>query len=100
MKKFLFIVLAIIAILVILPLSFSNADTVTVNYLLGHLQAPLSWLMLGSFIFGVLIALPFFALTGWGWKIRARSLQKQMDKLITQSKQDDITKQFESEKKS
>lgn len=98
MKKIVFILLSIVAVLIILPLSFNNADIVTVNYLLGQYDLPLSWVIFGAFIFGVLTALPFFALTGWGWKMRAKGLQKQVNELIKQRKRDEIAEQFKAEK--
>lgn len=98
MKKIVFILLSIVAVLIILPLSFNNADIVTVNYLLGQYDLPLSWVIFGAFIFGVLAALPFFALTGWGWKMRAKGLQKQVNELIKQRKRDEIAEQFKAEK--
>ncbi|PIE45145.1 MAG: hypothetical protein CSA44_02535 [Gammaproteobacteria bacterium] len=100
MKKIVFIVLALLAIVVILPLSFNNSQVVEINYLFGKLNWPLSVVMLFSFLFGVLIALPFFALTGWGWKIRARSLQKKLNELTKQRKRDEIAVQFQAEKSS
>lgn len=98
MKKIVFILLALLALAIILPLSFNNAQVVTVNYLFGQIDLPLSWLIFGAFIVGVLVALPFFAVSGWGWKIRARRLQKQVDELIKKRKRDEIAEQFEQEK--
>ncbi len=100
MKKIIFILLALLAIVIILPLSFNNSQIVEINYLLGKFNWPLSVVMLVSFLFGVLIALPFFALTGWGWKMRARSLQKKLNKLDKQRKRDEIAIQFKAEKSS
>ncbi len=98
MKKILFILFVILALAVILPLSFNNAQVVSFDYLFDKIDLPLSWLIFGAFILGVLLALPFFALTGWGWKIRARRLQKQVDELISKRKKDEIAKQFAEEK--
>lgn len=100
MKKIIFIVFAVAAVLLLLPLSFNNSQTAEVNYLLGKLQLPLSHLVIYTFIAGVVVSLPFFAVTGWGWKMRARSLQKQIDELLKQRKRDDIAKQFKDEKNS
>ncbi len=100
MKKIVFIVLALLAIVVILPLSFNNSQVVEINYLFGKLNRPLSEVIFASFLFGVLIALPFFALTGWGWKMRARSLQKKLNELAKQHKRDEIAVQFQAEKSS
>ncbi len=98
MKKILFIVFIILALAVILPLSFNNAQLVSFDYLLGKIELPLSWLIFGAFILGALLLLPFFALTGWGWKLRAKRLQKQVDELIKQRKKDEIAEQFAEEK--
>ncbi len=100
MKKLLFIVLVLVALVVTLTLSFNNSQEVVVNYVLGQYTLPLSWLIFGSFIFGVLIALPFFAFSGWVWKLKAKSLQKKIDELIKQRQRDEIAKQFNQEKQS
>lgn len=94
MKKLIFILLLIAAFVVILPLSFNNSMPVEVDYFLGKQTLPLSWLIFGSFIFGVLVALPFFAFTGWGWKMKAKGLQKQVDELVKQRKRDEIAEDF------
>lgn len=98
MKKLLFILFLLIAVAVVLPLSFNNSQVVTVNYIVGSYQLPLSWLIFGAFIVGVLVALPFFALTGFGWKMRAKGLRKQVDELVKQRQRDEIAKQFNNEK--
>ncbi len=100
MKKIIFILLVIVALVVFLPLSFNNADSVSFDYIFGKYQLPLSWLMFGSFIVGVLVALPFFAITGLGWKLKARSLQKQVTELIRKRERDEIAEQFKAEKES
>ncbi len=100
MKKLLFIILVLVALVVTLTLSFNNSQEVMVNYVLGQYQLPLSWLIFGAFILGVLIALPFFAFTGWVWKLKAKSLQKKIDELIKQRQRDEIAKQFKEEKQS
>ncbi len=99
MKKILFIILVLVVLAVTLPLFFNNSQEVVVNYLVGQYKLPLSWLIFGSFIFGVLIALPFFAFTGWVWKLKAKSLQKKIDELLKQRQRDEIAKQFHEEKK-
>ncbi len=98
MKKLLFIILVLVALVVTLTLSFNNSQEVMVNYVLGQYKLPLSWLIFGAFILGVLIALPFFAFTGWVWKLKAKSLQKKIDELIKQRQRDEIAKQFIEEK--
>lgn len=98
MKKILFILFLLVVIAVVLPLSFSNSQVVTVDYVIGTYELPLSWLIFGAFIIGVLVALPFFALTGWGWKMRAKGLKKQVDELVKQRKRDEIADQFKNEK--
>lgn len=98
MKKILFIVLVIVALLIILPFSFNNSQPVTVDYIFGQYQLPLSWLVFGAFILGVFIALPFFALTGWGWKLKAKGLKKQVDELVKQRQRDEIATKFNEEK--
>ncbi len=100
MKKILFVVFALLALVIILPFSFNNAQLVQVNYIVGQYELPLSWLIFGAFIVGVFISLPFFALTGWGWKIKAKSLSKQVDELIKQRQRDEIAKKFDQEKES
>lgn len=97
MKKILFLLFLVVAIAVILPLSFNNAQPVVFSYVIGEYQLPLSWLVFGAFIIGFLVALPFFALTGWGWKIRAKGLEKQVDELIKQRKRDEIAQTFNQE---
>lgn len=99
MKKIIFILFVLIALVVILPLSFNNAEPVTVNYLFGTYTLPLSWLIFGALIVGVFIALPFFALTGWGWKIKAKSLEKQVNELIKQRQRDEIENEFKAQQK-
>lgn len=99
MKKILFVLLVIAACLVILPMSYNNAAPVTVNYLYGSYTLSLSWLIIGAFIAGVLVALPFFALTGWSWKMRAKGLKKQVDELIKQRKRDEIADEFNQQTK-
>lgn len=98
MKKLLFVLLVLIALIVILPLSFNNAQVVTVDYIFGQYKLPLSWLIFGAFILGVFIALPFFALTGWGWKLKAKGLQKQVKEMQKQRQRDEIATQFHEEK--
>lgn len=99
MKKIIMILFVVIAIIIVLPLSYNNAQLVEVNYLFGSYQKPLSWFLIGSLILGALLALPFFALTGWGWKLKAKGLQKQVDELVKQRKRDEIADQFKAEKK-
>lgn len=99
MKKFVVILLAIIAAIIILPLAYNNSQVVEISYFFGTYSRPLSWTIFGAFILGVLLALPFFALTGWGWKFRAKGLQKQVDELVKQRKRDEVADQFKSEKK-
>lgn len=98
MKKTLFILLILVALLIILPLSFNNAQSVSVDYVFGQQELPLSWLIFGAFIVGVFLALPFFALTGWGWKLKAKRLKKQVDELIKQRQRDEIATQFHQER--
>ncbi len=76
MKKIIFILLALLAIVIILPLSFNNSQIVEINYLLGKFNWPLSVVMLVSFLFGVL------------------------NKLDKQRKRDEIAIQFKAEKSS
>lgn len=99
MKKIIFILLVVLALVVILPLSFKNSTVVPVDYFLGQTELPLSWLVFGAFILGVLVALPFFALTGWGWKLKAKGLQKQVDEIVKQRKRDEIANEFHEQKK-
>lgn len=99
MKKILFIILVVAALIVILPLSFKNSTVVPVDYFFGQTSLPLSWLVFGAFILGVFVALPFFALTGWGWKLKAKGLQKQVDGLVKQRKRDEIAEQFHEQNK-
>lgn len=94
MKKLIFIILLLAALVIILPLSFNNSTEVDFNYILGHQKIPLSFLIFGAFIAGALFALPFFALTGWGWKLKAKGLKKQVDELIKQRQRDEIATQF------
>lgn len=97
MKKILFVLLVVAALVVVLPLSFKNSTPVAVDYFWGQTQLPLSWLVFGAFILGVLVALPFFALTGWGWKLKAKGLQKQVDGMIKQRKRDEIADKFHTQ---
>lgn len=97
MKKILFVLFLLVAVAIILPLSFNNSQVVTVDYVMGTYQLPLSWLIFGAFIIGVLVALPFFALTGLGWKMRAKGLKKQVDELVKQRQRDEIADKFKSE---
>ncbi|PID66269.1 MAG: hypothetical protein CR975_03845 [Gammaproteobacteria bacterium] len=98
MKRVLFIILVLLALVVTLTLSFNNSQQVVVDYVLGQYQLPLSWVMFGAFILGVLIALPFFAFTGWVWKLKAKKLQKQIDEILKQRQRDEIAQQFHQEK--
>ncbi len=100
MKKLLFIVLLLVALVVTLTLSFNNSQEVVVNYVFGQYKLPLSWLIFGAFILGVSVALLFFAFTGWVWKLKAKGLQKKIDELIKQRQRDEIAKQFQEEKQS
>lgn len=98
MKKIIFIVLTLLAVLLILPLSFNNSHVVTVNYLVDSVNVPLSWVIFGALIAGVLLALPFFAVTGLVWKIRARGLEKQINNLLKSQQREAIAETFMQEK--
>lgn len=99
MKKLLVIVLGLIAAIVVLPLTYNNTDKVTLNYLTFSYETHLSWLLIGAFLLGTILSLLFFAITGLGWKIKAKGLSKKVDELIKQRQREEIAEQFESEKK-
>ncbi|PIE45758.1 MAG: hypothetical protein CSA45_01730 [Gammaproteobacteria bacterium] len=99
MKKIVSIILGVLAFIIVLPLAYNNAQMVTFDYFFGTYQLPMSWLIFGAFIAGVLLSLVFFALTGWGWKLKAKGLQKQVNELIKQRKRDEISEQFKAEQK-
>lgn len=100
MKKLVVILLILIGAVVVLPLAYNNAQIVEFNYFIDTFKLPLSWLLVATFSFGVLLALIFFAITGLVWRFRAKSLKKQVDELQKQRKRDDIAKQFHAEKDS
>ncbi len=78
-------ILLILGILVIsvplMILTAFNTQTVEVNYLIGTISQPLPVLILGAFTAGVLIVLIFFGISGFIWKSRAKSLQKQIERI-------------------
>lgn len=98
MKKLLIILLGLIAAIIVLPLAYNNADKVTVNYLMLSYETHLAWLLIGAFLLGVILSLLFFAITGLGWKIKAKGLSKKVDELLKQRKRDEIAEQFQAEK--
>ncbi len=98
MKKLVVILLLLLAAIVVIPLAYNNAQLVTVNYLTFSYETYLSWLIIGAFLVGVLLAVIFFAIAGLGWKIKAKGLKKQVDELLKQRKRDAIAEQFEAEK--
>lgn len=99
MKKIIAGLVVLAAIVTILPLAYINSQVIEINYFFGVYAKPLSYTIGGAFIFGVLMALPFFALTGWGWKLKAKGLERQVDELIKQRKRDEIADQFKADKK-
>lgn len=99
MKKLFVILLGVISTIIVLPLAYNNSQPVDFNYFFGSYQLPLAWLTFGSFILGVLLAIIFFAISGLGWKLRAKSLNRQVDELLKQRKRDEIKDQFQAEKK-
>ncbi len=98
MKKLFVILLIVAAAIIVLPIAYNNADAVNFNYFFGTYSLPLSWVAFGSFVLGVLFSLVFFAITGLGWKLKARSLKKQVDELLKQRKRDEIAEKFNAEK--
>lgn len=98
MKKLFVVLLIAIAAIIVLPLTYNNAQNVTLNYLSLSYESHLSWFVIGAFLLGVLLSLVFFAVTGLGWKIRAKGLSRQVDELLKQRKRDEIEKQFKAEK--
>ncbi len=98
MKKLFVILLIIAAAIVVLPIAYRNSVVIDFDYFFDVYTMPLSWLIFGAFVLGVLFALVFFAITGLGWKLKARSLKKQVDELLKQRKRDEIAEQFETEK--
>lgn len=98
MKKLFIVLLVAIAAIIVLPLTYNNAQNVTLNYLSYSYESHLSWFVIGAFLFGVLLSLVFFAITGLGWKMRAKGLRKQVDELLKQRKRDEIAEQFKADK--
>lgn len=62
-------------------LSAFNTQAVELNYIIGTISLPLPLLIFTAFGLGILIMLVLFGLTGFVWKARAKSLEKQIDKL-------------------
>ncbi len=103
MKKLLVILLIIVAAFTVLPIAFNNAHQVDFTFLNQELtfqtvKLSLSYIVFGAFVVGVLFAIVFFAITGLGWKIKARGLEKQVEELLKQRKRDEIEAQFKAEK--
>ncbi|MPV86557.1 lipopolysaccharide assembly protein LapA domain-containing protein [Ostreibacterium oceani] len=97
MKKFIFLILLVAAFVLILPFGFNNAEKVTVNYWFFSYSLRLSWVIIGAFILGVLFSLCFFGVSAWVWKLKAKTLQKQLNEMDKIRKKAEIKAAFDAE---
>lgn len=91
-------IIVIIGVLVVgIPLavlSAFNRQLVEINYIVGTISLPLPVVVITAFALGMLIILAFFGLTGLVWKMRAKSLEKQIDKIHKDSQAKKIEADF------
>lgn len=85
--KFVLVALVLLVILLLgVEFSILNADAVSVDYLLGKAQLPLSLLMVGAFATGALVtaAIGMFVVLPLRWKVaRLRQAVTNKDQEIT-----------------
>lgn len=93
----------IIGILVVgIPLailSAFNTQTIEINYIIGTIPLPLPLLIFAAFGLGMLIILILFGVSGMIWKARAKSLEKQIDKIHKTNQAKQIEAEFMASQK-